>query len=480
MQGAPRRQVKAEDMLAELKRALESSTHTSDAPPPSASTAPKSSSPGRKTGRSQIDRERDRPVQAKANNPVAPRTGLQKSIRPSSRSWKLIGGGFGLAAAAAVGVSFALIGKPSNPPERELSVAAVEDPVRQQTSESSSSPQAPMQDSHEAAPLQAGKSETQPDARKAPVIGSSLSAAEKAAVDAPNLASSGLETAPPAFAPLPLNQPATLVATHRIGPDGAPIATAPSSHASTGSTPPLAQTPKPAVPTAAPQMVKPDKASLATAPSTPASSDAASPLAGTPKPAAPTAAPQMVKLDKASVATAHTPASTDSAPPLAEASKPAAPTAAPQMVKPDKASLATAPSTPASTDAAPPRPQTPKPNATQTASVSNESAEPSKPKVDSKRKPPEKISQQKPAKIAKASATHIPPEPPPTKLAPPKEAESPTRPPQDAVSPTAAAPAPKTSVQQRMADGVSHAFGYLIHLPGALVPHLGGPNPDAH
>jgi hypothetical protein len=31
-----------------------------------------------------------------------------------------------------------------------------------------------------------------------------------------------------------------------------------------------------------------------------------------------------------------------------------------------------------------------------------------------------------------------------------------------------------------MADGVSHAFGYLIHLPGALVPHLGGPNPDAH
>jgi hypothetical protein len=403
MQGAPRRQVNAEDMLAELKRALESSTHTSDAPPPSASTAPKSSSPGRKTGRSQIDRERDRPVQAKANNPVAPRTGLQKSIRPSSRSWKLIGGGFGLAAAAAVGASFALIGKPSNPPERELSVAAVEDPVRQQTSESSSSPQAPMQDSHEAAPLQAGKSETQPDARKAPVIGSSLSAAEKAAVDAPNLASSGLETAPPAFAPLPLNQPATLVATHRIGPDGAPIATAPSSHASTGSTPPLAQTPKPAVPTAAPQ-----------------------------------------------------------------------------MVKPDKASLATAPSTPASTDAAPPRPQTPKPNATQTASVSNESAEPSKPKVDSKRKPPEKISQQKPAKIAKASATHIPPEPPPTKLAPPKEAESPTRPPQDAVSPTAAAPAPKTSVQPRMADGGSHAFGYLIHLPGALVPHLGGPNPDAH
>jgi hypothetical protein len=27
---------------------------------------------------------------------------------------------------------------------------------------------------------------------------------------------------------------------------------------------------------------------------------------------------------------------------------------------------------------------------------------------------------------------------------------------------------------------MTHAFGYLMHLPGALVPHLGGPNPDAH
>jgi hypothetical protein len=478
MQGAPRREVNAEDMLAELKRALESSTRAPDAQPPSASTAPKSSSPGRTTGRLQIDKERDRLVQAKANSTVGPRTGVQKSISPSSRRWKLIGGGLGLAAAAAVGVSFALISKPSNLPERELSVAAAEDQLRQQISESSSSPRAPMPDSHEAAPPQAGASETQPDATTAPVIGGSLPAGGKAAVDAPNLASSGLETAPPAFAPPPLSQPATLVATHRIGPDGAPIATAPSSPASTGSAPPLAGTPKHAVPPAAPQMVQPDKASLATAPSTPASSDAASPLAGTPKPAAPTAAPQMVKLDKASVATAQpTPASTDSAPPLAEASKPATPTAAPQMVKPDKASVATAQPTRASTDPAPPRAQ--KPNATQTASLPSESAEPSKPKSDSKKKPPEKISQQKPAKSAKASASLTPPEPPATKLAPPKEAESP-HPAQDAVSPTAAAPATKTSVQQRVADGVTHAFGYLIHLPGTLVPHLGGPNPDAH
>ena len=50
MQGAPKRQVNAEDMLAELKRVLESSTRAPDAPPPSASTAPKSSSQAGRIG----------------------------------------------------------------------------------------------------------------------------------------------------------------------------------------------------------------------------------------------------------------------------------------------------------------------------------------------------------------------------------------------------------------------------------------------
>jgi hypothetical protein len=445
MQDAPKQQPNAEEMLAELKRVLESSTRAPDGPPHSASPAAKPRSPGRESRRSQIDRVSDGPVKAAADKSPGPRTGLQKSTRPSSRSWKLIGGGLGLAAAAAVCVSFALISKPSNLPERELSIAAGESPARpqnEQTLELSSSLRAPMQDSQQTAPLQAGNLETRPDARTASVIGGLLPAGGKAEVDAPNLASSGLESAAPAFTPLPLNQPATPVATHRIGPDGAPIATAPSSPVSTDSAPPLAGTPKPAAQTAAPQIVKPDKASLATAPSTPAS--------------------------------------TGSAPPLAEAPKPAAPTAAPQMVKSNKASVATAPPTRASTDPAPPMAQTPKPNATQTASVSNESAEPSKPKSESKKKPPEKISQQKPAKSAKASATPIPAEPQPTKLAPPKEAESPPHPAQVAANPTAVAPTTKTSVQQRVADGVTHAFGYLMHLPGALVPHLGGPNPDAH
>jgi hypothetical protein len=444
MQGAPKRQVNAEDMLAELKRALESSTRAPDALPRSASAAPKSSSSGRDNRRPQIDRGNDRPVKAKADSSIGQSTDLQKSTTPSSRRWKLTAAGLALVGAAAVCVSFALMSKPSNLPERELSIAPGESPARpqnEQTLEPSSSPRAPMQDSQQAAPLQAGNLETRPDARTASVIGGSLPAGGKAEVDAPNLASSGLESATPAFTPLLLTQPATPVATQRIGPDGAPIATAPSSPASTNSAHPVG-TPKPAAETAAPQMVKPDKASLATAPSTPVS--------------------------------------TDSAPPLAEAPKPAAPTAAPQMVKSNKASVATALPSRASTDSAPPLAQTPKPNATQTASVSNESAEPSTPKIDSKKKAPEKTSQQKPAKSAKALAKPIPAERQSTEPPPPKEAESPPHPAQDAGNPTAVAPVKTTSVQQRVADGVTHAFGYLIHLPGALVPHLGGPNPDAH
>jgi hypothetical protein len=476
MQGAPKRQVNAEDMLAELKRAVESSTRAPSAPRPSASTPPQPRSPGRETGRSEIDNGSDRPAKANANTSTGPRTDLQKSTRPSSRSWKLIAGGLALAVVATISVSFAFMNRPSNLPERELSVAAPEGPGRPQNEQTL---EHAMQDSQQAAPSQAGNLETRPDARTAPLIGGSLPAGGKAEVDAPNLASSGLETATPAFTALPLSQPATPVATQRIGPDGAPIATAPSSPASTESAHP-AGAPKPAVQTAAPQSVKPDKASVGTAPSSPASTESAHP-AGAPKPAVQTAAPQSVKPDKASVGTAPSaPASTDSAPPLAETPKPAALTAAPQMVKSNKTSVATAPPTRASTDSAPPLAQTPKPNATQTASVSNESAEPSTPKIDLKKKAPEKISQQKPAKSAKTSAKPIPAERQSAEPAPPKEAEKSPQPVQDAGNPTAAAPVKTTSVQQRVADGVTHAFGYLIHLPGALVPHLGGPNPDAH
>ena len=427
MQGAPKRQVNAEEMLAELKRALESSTRAPDAPPSSASTASKPGSPGPETRPSQIERKGDRPVKANANSSVGQPTDLQKSTRPRSRRWRLTAGGVALAGAAAVCASFALINRAPDLAEREPSIAATESLVRpqtEQTLEPSSSPRAPMQDSPQAVPLQA-----------------SVPAGGRAEVGAPNLASSGLESTAPAFAPVPPSSPAVWVPSQIIRPDGASITTAPSTPAPTDSAHP-AGTPKPAVQTAAPQAVKPDKASLATAPSTPASTDSAPPLAQTPKPAAP---------------------------------------AAPQMLKPDGARIATAPPTPASTDSAVPPAQTPKPNATQTASASNESAEPSTPKIDSKKKPAEKTAQQKPAKSPKPPVRPIAQaEGRSTEPAPPNEAERSPQPAQGAGNPTALAPVAAPSVQQRVADGVTHAFGYLMHLPGALVPHLGGSDAAAH
>ena len=406
MQSAPKRQVNAEEMLAELKRVLESSTRAPNAPPPSASTVSKSSSRDRKSWRSQIDRGSDRPAKANVDKSIGPRTDVQKSTRPSSRSWKLIAGGLALAGAATICVSFALMNKVPDLPEREPPVAATESLVRpqdEQTLEPSSSPRAPMQDSSQAVPLQAGNLGTRPHASTAPATGGSLPAGGKAEVDAPNLASFGLESAAPAFTPAPPNQAATLVPSQRIGPDGAPIATGSSA-----------------------------------------------------------------------------PASPDSAPPLAEEPKTAAPSAAPQAIRPDGLPIAKAPPTPASTDSAP-LAERPKPNATPTAHVSNESTQPSTPKIDSKKKPLVKTALQKPLGSPKPPAKPIAQAGrQSTEPAPPKEAERSPQPAQGAGNPTSLAPVAAPTVQQRFADGMTHAFGYLMHLPGTLVPHLGGPNADAH
>jgi hypothetical protein len=406
MQSAPKRQVNAEEMLAELKRVLESSTRAPNAPPPSASTVSKSSSRDRKSWRSQIDRGSDRPAKANVDKSIGPRTDVQKSTRPSSRSWKLIAGGLALAGAATICVSFALMNKVPDLPEREPPVAATESLVRpqdEQTLEPSSSPRAPMQDSSQAVPLQAGNLGTRPHASTAPATGGSLPAGGKAEVDAPNLASFGLESAAPAFTPAPPNQAATLVPSQRIGPDGAPIATGSSA-----------------------------------------------------------------------------PASPDSAPPLAEEPKTAAPSAAPQAIRPDGLPIAKAPPSPASTDSAP-LAERPKPNATPTAHVSNESTQPSTPKIDSKKKPLVKTALQKPLGSPKPPAKPIAQAGrQSTEPAPPKEAERSPQPAQGAGNPTSLAPVAAPTVQQRFADGMTHAFGYLMHLPGTLVPHLGGPNADAH
>ena len=403
MQGAPKRQLNAEEMLAELKRALESSTRTPDAPPTPASTAPKSSSPRREPRRSHWGI--DPPIKASADSSVGKPTDLQKSMKPGSHRRKLTAAGLALGGAAAFFAGAALMNQALNRPAHGFSAAAPEEPVTPRDEQALQPPRdsrSPTQDSQRAAPLQAGDLETRPDASAAPANNGPASALAKAEVDTPSLTSSDLETAAPA--PAPLSSAAVWVPAQRIGPDGTPFATAPSA-----------------------------------------------------------------------------PASTASAPPLAETSKPPAPSAAPQLVRPDKASIPTAPPAPASTASAPPPAQTPKPNATQTASVSNESAEPSTPKTDSKRRPHEKPSAPKPAKGAKASAKSAASvKRQSSQPAPPKEADSAPHPAQDTGNPTAAAPVAAPSVPQRLADGMTHAFGYLAHLPGALIPRLGGSNPDAH
>jgi hypothetical protein len=453
MQGAPKRQVNAqvnaEDMLAELKRALETSTPAPDAPVRAASTAAKPRSPGPETRRLQIGSGSDRPAKANAKQAIGRRADLQKPTRPRGRSWKLIAGGVALAGAAIIGVSFALMNKAPDLAEREPSVAAtasVVKPQNEQTVEPANAPRAPMQDSPQAAPSQAGDLLVTPPAA-------------------------------PTFAPAPLNQGATLVTTHRIRPDGTPIATAPSPPASPDSAPPLTEAPKTAAPSAVSQVTRPDGTPIASAPPTPASPVSTPPVAEAPKTAAPSAVSQAAKPDGTPIASApSTPASPVSTPPVAEAPKTAAPSAVSQAAKPDGTPIASAPSTPASTQSAP-LAERPKPDATPTAS--KESAELSK--ADSQKKPLVKTARQRllgspkpPVKpIAQAERQS-------TEPAPPKEAEKSPQPAQDAGGPPAAAPVKTTSVQQRVADGVTHAFGYLVHLPGALVPHFGGPNPDPH
>ena len=78
MQGATKRQVNAEEMLAELKRVLETSTSAPSIPPPSAPMVSKSSSLGRERRRSQVDKGSDRSIKATTDNPVGQPTDLQK------------------------------------------------------------------------------------------------------------------------------------------------------------------------------------------------------------------------------------------------------------------------------------------------------------------------------------------------------------------------------------------------------------------
>ena len=200
MQGAPKRHVNAEEMLAELKQALESSTRAPNAARPSASTAPKSSSPGREIRRSQMDGESDRPVRAKANSPVGQPNDLQTSTRPSSRRWTLTAGAIALTVAATIGVSFALMNKAPDSAEREPSVTATESlakPQNEQTLKPSSDSRLLMEDSQKLAPSQAGNLETRPEGGTAPANSGLAPAGGNGELDASHLASFGLEFGAP-------------------------------------------------------------------------------------------------------------------------------------------------------------------------------------------------------------------------------------------------------------------------------------------
>jgi hypothetical protein len=101
MKGASKRQVNAEEILAELKRVLESSTPPPGFRPASASMVSKSGALGR---RSQIDEESDRRIQTTPNNSPESRQPIvfRKAITLIARNWKLVAGGLALAGAAMI------------------------------------------------------------------------------------------------------------------------------------------------------------------------------------------------------------------------------------------------------------------------------------------------------------------------------------------------------------------------------------------
>ncbi len=201
MEGTAKRQANAEDMLAELKRAVESSTRTPQAPPPSASTAPKPASTAPKPNApSQKPRRAhwgiDPPGEANGEKPIGPRTGLEKRAKPSPGRRKLRAGGLALGGVAAFFAGVVVMNEVLNHPAHEFSLRPDESLVRpqdQQALEPSSSVPAPPQAGQRAAPSPARAGEARPDASQASANDGSLLAPGNEDVVAPHLASFGLE-----------------------------------------------------------------------------------------------------------------------------------------------------------------------------------------------------------------------------------------------------------------------------------------------
>ena len=81
----------------------------------------------------------------------------------------------------------------------------------------------------------------------------------------------------------------------------------------------------------------------------------------------------------------------------------------------------------------------------------------------------------KPQQRQSLTAERRPPQP-----APSNGAQSPPPAAQGVGNPTPVATPAPPSIQQRFADGVTGAFSYVVHLPGALLPHSADPNADAN
>lgn len=236
MQGAPRQQVNVEELLAELKRVLESSAHPPDFQPPS---APAVLSPDRG---SPSKAARNPGLEAAAQQKSGPPAGVSRPAAPLARRWKAAAGGLALAAAAIICASAALMSSAPYATNREVAAVAAAEPVMPQSPETLSPPSdagPPTEKGAPAEPLQLGDLMTRFDS-----LPPAAADAPPAAVEAPRPASFGLEDAAPAFTPAPANPPA---ARTIADPNDAPAATA---RAATD-TPLPPQAPKPAAVAAA-------------------------------------------------------------------------------------------------------------------------------------------------------------------------------------------------------------------------------------
>lgn len=255
MQGAAKQQVNAEEMLAELKQALEASAPPSIPPPPSRSVTSRS---GSSRPAPQIDKAGNLRIEPKSSSFVksGKAAGLQKGVALFVRNARWAAGGAALAGLVLIGAIFVLVNKNPNSPKPEASFVAAEAPVKPQIPaetpkpSSGASPAAPENPAPE--PSRSSASEALPGAGAAsPATGSALPVqGEASAVAPPQFGALGLESTPPAL-PEAAKDAAAPAAPQTPKPEARPAAPAPPTSASTDSARPNETPTPPARPTGA-------------------------------------------------------------------------------------------------------------------------------------------------------------------------------------------------------------------------------------